>query len=43
VGGDRLFRQVAPVLAKCDTPIPLPPVLPPVHSFSTTKIDHLVS
>ncbi len=42
-GGDGLFRQAAPLLAKCDAPIPLPPVLPLVHRFSTTEMDHLVS
>jgi hypothetical protein len=30
-GGDGLFRQAAPALAKCDAPFPVPPFLPPVH------------
>jgi hypothetical protein len=34
-GGDGLFRQVAPMLAKCDAAFPVPPILPLVHRFST--------
>jgi hypothetical protein len=30
-GGDGLFRQAAPMLAKCDAAILIPPVLPPFH------------
>jgi hypothetical protein len=30
-GGDEVFGQVAPVLAKCDAAFPVPPILPPIH------------
>jgi hypothetical protein len=30
-GGDGLFRQAAPLLAKCDAPFPVPPFFPPIH------------
>jgi hypothetical protein len=39
-GGDGLTRQVAPVLAKCDAAISFPPVLPPIHKFSTGRRRH---
>jgi hypothetical protein len=43
LGGESVFRQAAPMFAKCDAAFPVPPILPPIHRFSTTEMDHLVS
>lgn len=36
-GGEGVFRQAAPMFAKCDAAFPVPPILPPIHTFSTVR------